>query len=296
MIHRPLVTITREQRRLAERVEHAPAHQPLPGEADRGDRQREPEPRVGEDAPRVAERRAGARERRRREQLERVAPLERDQHDVDEPHERRPHGRHEQVLDDRVEVLVDARAQARRDRDVDRVVGQRHRRHGHAGDRAVRALRRRELPARAPACVQDGLSKPFAASGLASTAEESGAATATGAAASRAIAASSAAAKRGGARRSPRRVVENAASSRGTSTSTWTASTRPRWSRIRQRPVSNSSSRSRSSRSCGIEVEQLERALGLALGAQPEHERGADQVLERRASVEQRVARPAASR
>ena len=85
-------------------------------------------------------------------------------------------------------------------------------------------------------------------------------------------------------------VVENAASSRGTRTSTCTASTRPRWSRIRQRPASNSSSRSRSSAVVGVEVEQLERTLGLALGAQAEDERGADQVLQRRTPVEQRVA------
>ena len=85
-------------------------------------------------------------------------------------------------------------------------------------------------------------------------------------------------------------VVENALVSHGTSSSTWIASTRPRWSRNRHRPASSSSSSLRSPSVLGIQSEQRQRTRCLDLRAHAEHERRADQVLERLLLADQRVA------
>jgi hypothetical protein len=105
----------------------------LPCERDTRDREREPQPGLGEDLLGATERASHLTEQARSEQIDRVAPFQRYNRDMDEPYERCPDRGQEELLHDRVDVVLETRVQAGVDIRVERVVRQRHGCHRDTG-------------------------------------------------------------------------------------------------------------------------------------------------------------------
>jgi hypothetical protein len=137
------------QRELAERLDDPPADQAVVEKRDGSDREDGRQPRGGQGTVHRRETTRDRSERAGSEQVERIAPVERDDQDVRDPDEGHPDGRENEVLDERRKVVLEAADERQVDVDVELVVVDRSRRGHDAGRRAVGPGARRQpgLPA-----------------------------------------------------------------------------------------------------------------------------------------------------